>query len=59
MGCLEISFMYGGPMPVGFGRFPIGVGVSHGGSASSDTSNYRTPIANGADRKRKPALGFL
>ena len=51
--------MYGGPMPVGFGRFPIGVGVSHGGSASSDTSNYRTPIANGADRKRKPALGFL
>ena len=44
---------------MGFGSFPIGVGIYHGGSVSADTSIYRMPIANGPDRKRKLELGCL
>ena len=43
----------------GLRGFPIGVSIYHGGSVSSDTSNYRRPISNGPDRMRKLELGCL
>ena len=59
LGCLGISVRSGGSRPVGPGRVHIGVSIYKGGPGSSDISNYRTPMENWTDRKRKLGLGCL
>ena len=44
---------------MGSGRSPIGVSIYQGCSVSPDTSNYRTPMAHWADRRRKMGPGCL
>ena len=51
LGCLEISVRPLGPMPLGVGRFPTGVSIYQGCSASPDTSSYRTPTGERARSK--------
>ena len=53
LGCLEMSVRSGCSTPVGVGRFLIGVSIWQGGSSSSDTSNYRSPI----EKRARPKAG--
>ena len=57
LGCLEISVRSVGPRPVGFGRFPIGVGIYQGGSFSYYTSNYRPPMRKRTRSKTETGHG--
>ena len=58
LGCMEISVSSGGFSPVGFGGLPIDVSIYQGGSVSSDTPNYRTPIAKRARSSADTGTGM-
>ena len=43
---------------MGFGYFPIGVGIYQGGSVSYDTSSNRTPMSKRARSKAEIGTGL-
>ena len=51
--CLELSVMSVRSRLLDFGAFLIRVSIYHGGSVSTDTSNYSKPEENGPDRQRQ------